>query len=129
APAAPAPWPALVSVAEAHGFDLLVDLEHAPGLVAVGGDAGVAREVVLSAAVDLVTHPWSDSVEVTMVGFGSELSEVAPDRVRHVATIEEAVERARAAVAGQEQLLRSLGVDGVLAGRAAGHAAALRPHV
>lgn len=129
APAAPAPWPALVSIAESHGFDLLVDLEHAPGLVSLGGDAGVAREVALSVAVDLVTHPWSDSVEVTMVGFGSELSEVAPDRVRHVGSIEEAVEQAREAVRGQDALLRSLGVDGVLAGRSAGSAAALRPHV
>lgn len=129
APAAPAPWPALVSVAESHGFDLLVDLEHAPGLVSVGGDAGVARELALSVAVDLVTHPWSDSVEVTMVGFGSELSEIAPDRVRHVSSIEEAVEQARAAVAGQDALLRSLGAEGVLAGRSAGHGAALRPHV
>lgn len=126
---APAPWPGLVSIAESHGYDLLVDLEYAPGLISLGGSPEVAREVALSLAVDLVTHAWSDAVEVTMVGFGDDLSAIAPDRIRQVPSIEEAMVRAQEADAASRRLLRSLGVDGVLAGRAAGRVEELRPQV
>lgn len=126
---APAPWPGLVSIAESHGYDLLVDLEYAPGLISLGGSPEVSREVALSLAVDLVTHAWSDAVEVTMVGFGDDLSAIAPDRIRQVPSIEEAMVRAQEADAASRLLLRSLGVDGVLAGRAAGRVEELRPQV
>lgn len=128
-PIAPAPWPALVSIAESHGYDLLVDLEYAPGLISLGGNAEVSREVALSLAVDLVTHPWSDAVEVTLVGFGDDLSDLAPDRITSLSSIEEAVEQARRTDRSAQALLRTLGVDGVLAGRAAGHGDQLHPRV
>ncbi|WP_134772089.1 LysM peptidoglycan-binding domain-containing protein [Ornithinimicrobium flavum] len=128
---ASAPWPGLVNVAVSHGFDLLVDLEFAPGLVSIGGDLDVAREVALSTVVDLVTHPWSDGVKVTLVGFAGQeaLADLAPGRVRHVRTIEEALDAAQQDAEGHAQLLRGLGVDGVLAGRAQGSGRDLQPHV
>lgn len=128
---APAPWPALVCVGLSHGFDLLVDLETAPGLVSVGGDQTVARELALSTVVDLVTHPWSDGVQVTLAGFAGDegLADLAPGRLRHVRTIEEALDAADRDAQAHRQLLAGLGVDGVLAGRLAGRGAELRPHV
>ncbi|WP_281964918.1 LysM peptidoglycan-binding domain-containing protein [Serinicoccus marinus] len=129
----PAPWPALVNIASSHGFDLLVDLEYAPGLVSIGGDPEVAREVALSSVVDLVTHPWSDGARVTLVGFAgtatSALADLAPDRIEQVRSIEEAVAIGRRDSDAHRSLLRGLGVDGVLAGRAAGAGSDLRPHL
>lgn len=126
---APAPWPALVAVAESHGYDLLVDLEHAPGLVSLAGHAETARQVVLSTVVDLVTHPWSDGVSVTMVGFGTDLRDVAPSRITQMPTIEEALAQGARTTEHCRRLLRQLGVDGVLAGRVADAGADLRPRV
>ncbi len=128
-PSAPAPWPALVCIAESHGFDLLVDLEYAPGLVSIGGNGEVSRDVALSMAVDLVTHPWSDAVEVTMVGFGDDLTQIAPSRIHHVDSLEEAIADAKRTAESARSLLRQLRVDGVLAGRSAGHTGPLRPRV
>ncbi|WP_299519477.1 LysM peptidoglycan-binding domain-containing protein [uncultured Serinicoccus sp.] len=129
----PAPWPALVNVARSHGFDLLVDLEYAPGLVSIGGDPQVAREVALSTVVDLVTHAWSDGARATLVGFagsGTEaLADLAPGRIHQVRSIEEALEVGRRDVEAHRSRLRGLGVDGVLAGRSAGAGPDLRPHV
>jgi hypothetical protein len=129
ASSAPAPYPALVNVASSHGFDVLIDLEYASGLIAVGGDAAVGREVVMSSVVDLATHPWSDSVEVTMVGFGDDISEVAPDRVRSVADLDEALTRVEAQVGQASGLLARLGVGGVLTGRGTARHPELTPRV
>ncbi|RNM14966.1 LysM peptidoglycan-binding domain-containing protein [Nocardioides pocheonensis] len=126
---APAPYPALVNVATSHGFDVLIDLEYASGLIAVGGDATVGREIVMSTVVDLVTHPWSDHVEVTMVGFGDDLSEIAPDRVRSATDLDEALDRVEARMGQASGLLARLGVEGVLNGRGTARHPELTPRV
>lgn len=124
-----APYPCLVNVAESHGYDLLVDLEMAPGLVALGGDTTVAREVAMSMAVDLATHRWSDDVRVTMVGFGDELADIAGDRIQRVATLDEALEAASSQAATAGAVADSLGVRGVLSGRLRGAGRELTPSV
>jgi hypothetical protein len=126
---APAPYPALVNIATSHGFDVLIDLEYASGLIAVGGDATVAREVVMSSVVDLATHPWSDHVEVTLVGFGDDISDVAPDRIRSAADLDEALDRVEAQIGRASGLLARLGVDGVLTGRGTARHPELTPRV
>jgi len=126
---APAPYPALVNVATSHGFDVLIDLEYASGLIAVGGEPEVGREVVMSSVVDLATHPWSDDVEVTMVGFGDDISAIAPDRVRSVADLDEALSRVEQQVGRASDLLARLGVGGVLSGRGTARHPELTPRV
>jgi len=126
---APAPYPALVNIATSHGFDVLIDLEYASGLIAVGGDTSVGREVVMSSVVDLATHPWSDNVEVTMVGFGDDISEVAPDRIRSTTDLDEALSRIEAQVGQASSLLARLGVSGVLTGRGTARHPELMPRV
>jgi hypothetical protein len=126
---APAPYPALVNLATSHGFDVLIDLEYASGLIAIGGDATVGREIVMSTVVDLATHPWSDHVEVTMVGFGDDISEVAPDRIRSSADLDEALDRVEAQVGEASSLLTRLGVSGVLSGRGTARHPELTPRV
>jgi hypothetical protein len=126
---APAPYPALVNLATSHGFDVLIDLEYASGLIAIGGDTSVGREIVMSTVVDLATHPWSDSVEVTMVGFGDDISEVAPDRIRSATDLDEALGRVEAQMGQTSSLLARLGVGGVLSGRGTARHPELTPRV
>ena len=126
---APAPYPALANIATSHGFDVLIDLEYASGLIAIGGDPTVSREVVMSSVVDLATHPWSDNVEVTMVGFGDDISEVAPDRVRSVSDLDEALSRVEAQIGQASTPLAQLGVSGVLTGRGTARHPELTPRV
>ncbi len=124
-----APYPCLVNVATSHGFDLLVDLEMAPGLIALGGHADVAREVAMSMAVDLVTHVWSDRTEVVMVGFGDELADLTGSGVRHVRHLDEALADALADQARVSTVAQQLGVRGVLQGRQRGAASHYAPTV
>ncbi len=121
-PGVAAPYPCLVPVAESHGFELLVDLESAPGLVALGGDAATAREVAMSMAVDLATHAWSDRVGVVMVGFGDELADLADSGIRHVAHLDDAVTEAELLHGRLAVVAEELGVAGVLEGRQRGGA-------
>jgi hypothetical protein len=83
----------------------------------------------MSSVVDLATHPWSDDVEVLMVGFGDDISDVAPRRVHAVADLDEALARIEAQVGEATTLLARLGVDGVLNGRGTARHAALTPRV
>ena len=129
APNVAAPYPALVNVASQHGFELLVDLELAPGLVALGGDASIARDVAVSLAVELATNTWSDGVTVTLVGFGEELADVAPDHLRQVATLSAVLADVEDDTGRVDDLARVLGVEGVLAGRLSRAPERWRPHV
>ena len=113
---APAPYPALVAIATTHGFDVLVDLEVAPGLVVLGGDGAVSRDLATAMAVDLTTHAWSDGVQVYMVGFGENFVDL-DDRVHQVADLEQVFAGARDRERVQSAVLRELGVQGVLQGR------------
>ncbi|AKU18063.1 LysM peptidoglycan-binding domain-containing protein [Luteipulveratus mongoliensis] len=126
---APAPYPALVAIARTHGYDLLVDLEYAAGMVSVSGDDEVAREVVMSCVADLATHLWSDTVEVTLVGFAEDLGDLTQGRIRTTDRVDEALADVESRLGKTHQLLGRLGVDGVLAGRARTRHADLGPHV
>lgn len=117
---APAPYPSLVAVAESHGFDLLVDLEMAPGLVTLGGDTQVARELAMSVALDLATHAWSDAVDVVMVGFGDQLEDLGTGRVRRFAHLDDVLAEAEQGSAAFSRVAHELGLDGVLQGRQRG---------
>lgn len=119
APDAPAPYPALVGLAQVHGYDLLVDLEAAPGLVTLAGDAAQARGAAVSAAVELATNTWSDGVHVTLIGFGDDLAAVAPGSVNAAPTLAGVLQTLEAEARRSVDALRALGVDGVLSGRLA----------
>ncbi|WGW12631.1 LysM peptidoglycan-binding domain-containing protein [Saxibacter everestensis] len=124
-----APYPALVNVAQAHGFELLMDLEAAPGLVAVGGDDTVAREVVSSIAVELATNGWSDGVNVTMVGFGDDLSSLAQASITHARALSEVLDEIVQESEARTKLLSQLGIEGVLTGRQSREVGRSKPRV
>ncbi|HEU0101697.1 MAG TPA: hypothetical protein VFR07_05195 [Mycobacteriales bacterium] len=120
-PDAPAPYPALAGIAVLSGVDVLVDLEAAPGLVALGGDRLVAREIVTSLVVELVTNRWSDGIDVTAVGFGDDLGAIDSTAVRTVDRLDDVLPALEDAAPHSAQ--------GVLSGRLARSADRDRPRV
>lgn len=83
----PAPYPGLVSLGTADTGRVLIDLEAAHGVISIVGEQAVAALSAL--AVELVTNRWSDTMKVTLVGFGQELRAIAPERVRVAASLAE----------------------------------------
>jgi hypothetical protein len=102
---APAPYPGLVSIGTDATGRVLVDLESAQGLIAITGEPHRVRPVLAAMAVELVTNRWSGPVSITLVGFGADLSVLAPGQVTAVGTLTEALP---ALVARAEQADESL---------------------
>ncbi|MEV5569199.1 hypothetical protein AB0L06_04060 [Spirillospora sp. NPDC052269] len=119
-----APYPGLVSLGTNETGRILVDLEAAHGLIAIRGDDANRRAALAALALELATNRWSDHMRITLVGFGQELAEgladVAPDRVRAVPTLVEALPELEARSAEVRQALAASGVGSVLTGRAKG---------
>lgn len=127
--AVPAPYPALVNVASAAGYEILLDLESAPGLVSLTGDERAARESLLSMAAELATNVWSDGVTVDMVGFSTDLSDLAPDRIRTADSLGEILDELEADLSQTSEIHEKLGISGILAGRSARTPERARPRV
>ncbi|WP_239405281.1 hypothetical protein [Frankia sp. Cj3] len=86
----PAPYPGLATVGtDDHGAQILVDIEGAPGIISLVGDAAVAREAVVSIAVELATNLWSDDLRVYMIGFPDLTAPIVPDRLRTSSSLDE----------------------------------------
>ncbi|MGP3911821.1 BTAD domain-containing putative transcriptional regulator [Nonomuraea sp. 10N515B] len=98
-----APYPGLVSIGtNVHGR-VLIDLEAAQGLINVRGAQTTAALAAL--AVELATNRWSDGMRVTLVGFGEELTAIAPDRIRAVGGLAEVLPELEAAAAPRREVL------------------------
>ncbi|WP_223167001.1 BTAD domain-containing putative transcriptional regulator [Nonomuraea sp. SYSU D8015] len=98
-----APYPGLVSIGtNAHGR-VLVDLEAAQGLINVRGAQTTAALAAI--AVELATNRWSDRMRITLVGFGEELTAIAPDRIRAVGGLAEVLPELEAAAAPRREVL------------------------
>ena len=127
--AALAPYPGLVSIGTNHSGRILVDLEVAHGLISVRGPSRMARAALAAIAVELATNSWSDRMRITLVGFGTELTMLAPERVTAVRTLDEALPELEERAVELEQARAESGVDSVLTGRSRGiHPEAWAPH-
>ncbi|WP_243710779.1 bacterial transcriptional activator domain-containing protein [Actinomadura sp. KC216] len=119
-----APYPGLVSIGTNESGRILVDLEAAHGLIALRGPEDVRRAALSAIAIELATNRWSDHMRITLVGFGAELgeglAEIAPDRVRSVATLADALPELEGRSEEVRQALAASGVDSVLTGRCRG---------
>lgn len=118
-----APYPGLVSIGTDATGRVLVDLESAHGLIAVTGPPDKVAAALSAMAVELATNRWSDQMQITLVGFGDELTLIAPGRVQAVATLADALPALEARAAEVERALAESGVGSVLTGRSQG----LRP--
>lgn len=100
----PAPWPAIVG-AGAVGDDLvLIDLEAA-GVVTVDGPDAV--DTVRRIAAELATSPASELIEVLVVGDDFDLA--GSERIRRIATTDDAIEALASARAATQAALERLG--------------------
>ncbi|WP_329522347.1 bacterial transcriptional activator domain-containing protein [Spirillospora sp. NBC_01491] len=119
-----APYPGLVSIGTNDNGRILVDLEAAHGLIALRGPEDERRAVLAALALELATNRWSDHMRITLVGFGAELgeglAEIAPDRVRAVPTLADALPELEGRTEEVRQALAASGVDSVLTGRCRG---------
>jgi hypothetical protein len=124
-----APFPGLVSIGTDDTGRVLVDLEAAHGLIAVTGPSAVVSSALSAMAVELATNSWSDRMQITLVGFGAELTTLAPHRVTAVHSLGEALPALEARAAEVEAAMAASGVGSVLTGRSLGiHPEAWAPH-
>ncbi|MFB4305927.1 BTAD domain-containing putative transcriptional regulator [Actinomadura sp. GTD37] len=119
-----APYPGLVSIGTNANGRILVDLEAAHGLIALRGPDDVRRAALSAVALELATNRWSDHMRITLVGFDAELgegiTEIAPERVRSVPTLRDALPELEGRSEEVRQALAASGVDSVLTGRCRG---------
>ena len=120
AAAALAPFPGLVSIGTDSGGRVLVDLEAAHGLISVAGPPETVTAALSAMAVELATNRWSDQMRITLVGFGADLTLLAPDRITAVAGLAEALPELEARAAAVAQAMADSGLGSVLTGRSQG---------
>ncbi|WP_326803606.1 hypothetical protein OIE49_20735 [Streptomyces sp. NBC_01788] len=112
-----APFPGLVSLGTMDDSRLLLNLEAVPGIVSLSGRAADRAAVFASVAAELATNGWSDRMTVTLVGFGQDLTPLAPNRLRHLDGIEALLETMEAETRQRRGALGAAGHDSVLTGR------------
>ncbi|MGW1004900.1 BTAD domain-containing putative transcriptional regulator [Streptomyces sp. NPDC002520] len=112
-----APYPGLVSLGTMDDSRLLLNLEAVPGIVSLSGREADRAAVFASIAAELATNGWSDRMTITLVGFGEDLTALAPNRVRHLDGIEALIETMEAETRQRRGALGAAGHDSVLTGR------------
>ncbi|MFD8521773.1 BTAD domain-containing putative transcriptional regulator [Streptomyces capillispiralis] len=112
-----APYPGLVSLGTMDDSRLLLNLESVPGLVSLSGAEADRAAVFASVAAELATNGWSDRMTITLVGFGEDLTPLAPNRLRHLDGIEALIETMEAETRQRRGALGAAGHDSVLTGR------------
>ncbi|WP_369391233.1 BTAD domain-containing putative transcriptional regulator [Streptomyces sp. CG1] len=112
-----APYPGLVSLGTMDDSRLLLNLEAVPGIVSLSGRESDRAAVFASVAAELATSGWSDRMTITVVGFGEDLTALAPNRLRHLDGIEALIETMEAETRQRRGALGAAGHDSVLTGR------------
>ncbi len=115
-----APFPGLVSIGTDDAGRVLVDLEAAQGLIAVTGPQPVVQAALAAIATELATNRWSDQMQVILVGFGDELTMIAPERVTAADSLADVLPGLEARAAMAQTALTGSGADSVLTGRCRG---------
>ncbi|WP_432041665.1 BTAD domain-containing putative transcriptional regulator [Streptomyces cadmiisoli] len=112
-----APYPGLVSLGTMDDSRLLLNLEAVPGIVSLSGREADRAAVFASVAAELATNGWSDRMTITLVGFGEDLTPLAPNRLRHLDGIDDLIEAMEAETRQRRGALGAAGHDSVLTGR------------
>ncbi|MGC4941568.1 hypothetical protein [Kribbella sp. DT2] len=117
---APSPYPTLVTIGRnADGATVLVDLDTARGVVSFGGVTNASRDVVGSLAAELATNLWSEGAHVSMVGFGDDLSSLAPARLSYWTKLDDALQEVTRRTDNQVQACARRDADSVATARMA----------
>lgn len=116
-PEAEAPYPGLVSLGVRDDMRLLLNLEAVPGIVSVTGARADREAVLASIAAELATSGWADRMTVSLVGFGGELTALAPTRVRYLDDVAGLLEVMETETQLRRGALRHTGQESILTGR------------
>jgi hypothetical protein len=123
-----APFPTLTSVGyDEDGAQWLLDLERV-GSLSLAGDRERCLNLARFLACELAHNTWSEMLQVTMVGFGSEIAEINPDRLTYAGSVDAAIAELGQQVHDVEESLRQTGL-GVLDARGTGTGDVWAPHV
>lgn len=109
-----APYPALVTLGEVDGGDLLVDVETA-GMLSVHADGGAARDLFRRVAIELATSRWGEYFEVITVGDVPDFAGF--ERNRRLPTVSDALDALAASAREIEESLLALGAKATVAPR------------
>ena len=94
-----APYPTLVSIGHSPaGEQWLLDLEHL-GFLSLTGNTERCLDLARFIAAELAHNTWSDTVDVTLVGFGARMTALNPERLTHTDNVEGAAAAATRALA------------------------------
>jgi len=111
-----APYPTLVTVGTGPDGDRwLLDLERA-GAVSLVGAATASADLARFMIAELALNGWSDHLNVSMVGFGSELVGLNPQRLTHHRDLAGSAEMLTAAISRTAETSQQSGT-GVLQSR------------
>ncbi len=100
-----APYPGLVSIGTNDDGRVLIDPGTAGGIISLRGPSPLVRGALAALAVELATSSWSDRLQLTLVGFGTELTLLAPGRVTAARTLDEVLPAVEARVSEMAQAL------------------------
>lgn len=109
-----APYPALVTLGEVDGGDLLVDVETA-GMLSVHADDGAARDLFRRVAIELATSRWGEYFEVITVGDVPDFAGF--ERNRRLPTVSDALDALAASAREIDESLLALGARATVAPR------------
>ena len=96
--------------------------------MSLAGDGERCLDLARFLACELAHNTWSEMLQVTLVGFGSELAEVNPDRLTYTDDFDAAIAELGDQVHTVEDSLRETGL-GVLDARGTGTGDVWAPHV
>lgn len=110
-----APYPALIAIGrDEEDSQVYVDLERMGTLNVTGANDEDRHSVLLSYAVQLATIPWSEDVQVTLVGFNDPLLDsLGTGRIRQVTDVETLLRNLQRQADDVEASLQSAGFDSI----------------
>ncbi|SKF61556.1 LysM domain/BON superfamily protein [Mycobacteroides abscessus subsp. abscessus] len=104
----PAPYPALATLGhDDDGANILIDLEAAGALTITADDDDLSNALIRGMALDLSLAPWSDTLNLTLVGDvcpGLETA-LADPTVTRVASVDDLLESLEARAAEQREVI------------------------
>lgn len=109
-----APYPALITVGEVDGGDLLVDIETA-GTLCVHADDSAPRDLFRRVAIELATSRWGEYFEVITVGDVPDFAGF--ERNRRLPTVSDALDALAASAREIDESLLALGAKATVAPR------------
>jgi hypothetical protein len=105
----PAPYPLLATIGQAENGNWWMLNTEQLGTITVDGDGSAARDLLRYIAAELTVSAWAEYAQVDLVGVGSELAGMDPNRLRYHPSDASATQKAvRNAL---DMRLRTEGVD------------------